>query len=204
MVRSLDRKIVAVAAKPGSKNIDTFSIKYSIPTKYYSWEKMIDNEKIDAIIVTSSWTSIDKIIIPLLNYKIPCFIEKPIALSSKKVKKIIDLINVQKTHIQVGYNRRFYNYNKKIKKYIKNNPIRSVVVEIPEPLDISNIELGKNLWFQNSTHVLDMMKNFFGNYFIINNNISKFINDKYYDTFNLLLSTEEAQAIVFPETSSIN
>ena len=152
---------------------------------------MIDNEKIDAIIVTSSWTSIDKIIIPLLNYKIPCFIEKPIALSSKKVKKIIDLINVQKTHIQVGYNRRFYNYNKKIKKYIKNNPIRSVVVEIPEPLDISNIELGKNLWFQNSTHVLDMMKNFFGNYFIINNNISKFINDKYYDTFNLLLSTED-------------
>ena len=44
-------------------------------------------EKVDAIIVASSWTSIDKIIIPLLKHKIPCFIEKPLALSSKKVKK---------------------------------------------------------------------------------------------------------------------
>ena len=151
---------------------------------------MINNEDIDAIIVTASWFSIDKIILPLLEYRIPCFIEKPIALSSKVVENIIDIIDIHKTHIQIGYNRRFYNYNNEIKKYINNNPIRSVIVEIPEPLDISDIKLGQYLWFQNSTHILDMMKNYFGDYFIISNKKTKFINDKYHDTFNLLLSTK--------------
>lgn len=152
---------------------------------------MINNEKIDAVIVTASWFSIDKIILSLLEYNTPCFIEKPIALSSKKVKKIIDIIDNQKTHIQIGYNRRFYNYNKELIKYIKNNPVRSVIVEIPELIDPSdNKKVDQFIWLESSTHVLDLMKYYFGDYYIKSNSKTKFINSKYFDTFNLLLSSK--------------
>ena len=150
---------------------------------------MIKNENLDAIIVTVSWNAIDNIILPLLKNNIPCFIEEPIAITSNRVEKIIDLINLQKTHIQIGYNRRFYSYIPEIKEYIKNNTIRSVVVNIPEPFDSDDINLGRNLWIQNSTHVLDLLKLFFGNYFIKSKNISRSTNIYNYDTFNLLLST---------------
>tara|TARA_B100000315_G_scaffold174893_1_gene163398 strand:+ start:14370 stop:15173 length:804 start_codon:yes stop_codon:yes gene_type:complete len=151
---------------------------------------MIDTEQIDAIIVTASWKSIDEIILPILKYNIPCMIEKPIALTSNKIHKIIDLIKLQDTHIQIGYNRRFYHYTKDIINYINDNPIRSVIAEIPESINLTDIELGQNLWIQNSTHVLDMMKLFFGKYYIINKSLKKFLNNEYYDTFSLLLSTE--------------
>ena len=86
---SLGCSIVAVAARKGSANINNFAKIYGIPAKYHCWKRMIKNENIDAIIVTASWDSIDNIILPLLKYDIPCFVEKPIALTSKKVEKII-------------------------------------------------------------------------------------------------------------------
>ena len=151
---------------------------------------MIEKVNIDAIVLTVSWDSIDKMVIPLLKSNIPCFIEKPLALTSSKVMKIKKMVTDSKTHIQIGYNRRFYDFIPKIKNYIDNHKVKSIIVEIPEIYNSSNIKSGKHLWINNSSHVLDLINYFVGNYKIKykHNNL---IERKNKNSFNLLLTNDK-------------
>ena len=184
-------EIVAVAARPNSKNISLFREKYKIQKAYDSYKKMLDNEDIDAIWVTVSWNAIDEILLPILDYNIPVFIEKPIALSSKKIKEVINFCNTKNHKIQIGYNRRFYEYVPVVKKMITENLLRSIVVEIPESTPFNRIDLAKTLWIHNSSHVMDLLFHFVGEYEIINIIKQKTNSSNFYNTFNGILKTTD-------------
>lgn len=99
-----------------------------------------------------------------------------------------------KTHIQVGYNRRFYDFTPQIKDYIDNHNIRSIIVEIPENNNKYNRDLGKHLWINNSSHVLDLINYFIGNFKIKYKHMNLIDGGNIY-TFNLFLSNKHGTPI---------
>ena len=93
---------------------------------------MIRKESLDVLWVMASWDQMDSLLIPLIKTGIPLFLEKPIAVSSKKIREAIHTQLLTNQYIQVGYNRRFYSFIEKIKSIISKGELRSVLVEIPE------------------------------------------------------------------------
>lgn len=188
VLKSLGHSITAVSSRKDSKTISGFAEKYNVPAKYDNWKSMVENENVDCLWVTASWDVIDKLLLDLVQVDIPIFIEKPIALGSQKIKQAIETAKTRKNKIQIGYNRRFYNFVPALKEVIANNNLRTVSIEIPESTNNKNDELIKYLWIQNSSHVLDLAYLMLGELTIEKVFKSKKPGHNYFDTFNALLT----------------
>ena len=78
VLKSLGVTLQAVSARKGSKNIRDFSEKYGIENRYDDWEKMINDQNLDAIWVLASEKAINENICKILEYGIDSFFEKPV------------------------------------------------------------------------------------------------------------------------------
>ena len=183
--------IASVSARKNSPNIISFTEKYNINKYYTNWRTMLKNESLDALWVVASWDQLDKLLIPLIKTGMPLFLEKPVALSSKKIKQAISLHKISKQYIQVGYNRRFYPFMDEIKLIINKGELRSVLVEIPESIDLTNIYLSNNLWFINSSHLIDLLFFFIGPLKLKYKTKKTLPNTKISSSYNALLETIE-------------
>lgn len=186
----LGKKIKAVSNRSLSDRVREFQSEYNVDSLYKDWREMIEKEELDAIWLMTSWDSIENIAIELLKYKIPLFIEKPIALSSDGVKKIIEGQKKYGTKLQIGHNRRFYNFIPKLKSQLQNSEVlRSVQVEIPENTTNKDKKNKDFLWIHNSSHVVDLLTYLLGELKVIGISKSKF-EDESFNTFNGLLKTK--------------
>lgn len=162
VLKALGVSIIAVSAREHSPNIGLFSEKYVIRKQYTRWQEMVENESLDALWVVATWNKMEEMLIPLIETGLPLFLEKPIALSSSIIKKAITVHKRTQQYIQIGFNRRFYPFMGEIKTIIEKGELRSVLVEIPESIDLNNHDFAKNLWMINSSHVLDLLMYFVG------------------------------------------
>jgi len=162
VLKELDVNILAVSARDNSPSLISFAEKFDIENKYTNWETMVERESLDVLWVMASWNKMDSLLIPLIKTRIPLFLEKPIALSSKRIRDAIKIHAGINQYIQVGYNRRFYPFVEKMKSIILNGELRSVLVEIPESINLNNKKLVSKLWFVNSSHILDLLYYFVG------------------------------------------
>ena len=110
VLSGLNHRIIAVSARKQSPHIVAFAKEYQVPYIYDNWQKILAQEKPDALIVAVSWDQTEKIIEDVIKSGIPCLIEKPIALSSKKLIEIISATEKFNQNVLVGYNRRFYDF----------------------------------------------------------------------------------------------
>ena len=156
---------------------------------------MVGNENLDALWVMATWDKMDKLLIPLIKTGLPLFLEKPIALSSENIEEAIEEHRKTNQYIQVGYNRRFYPFMNKIKSFIEEGELRSVLVEIPESIDLGNVTLAQNLWLINSSHVIDLLLYFAGPLKVKYNNNQILSVNSIPSSFNAVLETEQGKPI---------
>jgi len=192
---ALGMNIVAVSARVNSPNLSPFSEKYGINRQYTDWQKMVENENLDALWVVASWNQMDDLLIPLIKTDLPLFLEKPVALSSQKIQKAIVVHENTKQYIQVGYNRRFYPFMNKIKSFIEEGELRSVLVEIPESIDLGNVKKAQNLWLMNSSHVIDLLLYFVGHLRVKYNNNQILSGNSIPSSYNAVLETEQDKPV---------
>tara|TARA_Y100000590_G_scaffold459650_1_gene617252 strand:+ start:1193 stop:2164 length:972 start_codon:yes stop_codon:yes gene_type:complete len=190
VLKALGVNILSVSGGKNSSNIGPFSKKYDIGKQYTEWKEMISNEKLDALWVVVNWDQMDNILIPLIETGISLFLEKPVALSSGKIQEAINLNTKLNQYIQVGYNRRFYSFMDKVKTIINDGELRSILVEIPEPIDFSNIKLSENLWIINSSHIIDLLLYFVGPLDVKYKNHKTLSGNNIKTSFNAVLHTE--------------
>jgi len=188
---ALNQNIVAVSARKDSTNIVPFSKKYGINRQYTDWKLMVENENLDVLWVVASWNQMDRLLIPLIETGLTLFLEKPVALSSEKIQEAINIHEQLNQYIQVGYNRRFYPFMNEIKSIIEEGELRSVLVEIPESIDLGNLELAQNLWLMNSSHVIDLLLYFVGPLKAKYKNNQILSGSKIKSSFNAVLETEK-------------
>jgi len=128
---------------------------------YDHYDKMVRDSKIDAIIISSPTSfHIEHIKIAIDSGK-AIFCEKPVDPSFSKVKLIKDLIKDSKVPFMVGFNRRYDQSIKKIKKSIENGTIGTpqiigITSRDPAPPDINYLKTSGGLFLDMAIHDFDM------------------------------------------------
>jgi len=157
VLKKLDVNIVAAAYRFDQGKAELFNAKYG-PLKIYSdWKLMTESESLDFLWVAASWDIIDDLLIPVMEYNLPVFFEKPVALSSERISEALRIYPHLKNKVQVGYNRRFYTVVKELKELLKDKKIINIEVYIPESVKESDIKLLKFRTLQNSSHLIDLV-----------------------------------------------
>lgn len=161
VITALGHKIVAVAARPNSENIRFFSEKYEIKRSFYNYRIMLEEMHPDAIINCTSWDKTESLIEDVISYGVPVLVEKPIALSSHRIRRIIDNIGELSKNVSIGYNRRFYDFMPELKRAVSKGNLLSVGMTLPEvvtPLKESKSDTIKdNILVYMSSHWLDII-----------------------------------------------
>jgi predicted dehydrogenase len=144
------------AYSKNSNNIKNFAKKFNISNKYYDIEDMLNSEKLDALWIVVPWNMNYKILKRVRKYNIPIFIEKPIACSNKEIAELNKIYENFQHHFQVGYNRRFYNFIPMLKEQLKNEDIKSIIIEAPESSS-EDSTFNDNMVHANSSHLIDLI-----------------------------------------------
>jgi len=106
--------------------VENFGVK-AVPTYYYTdFEKMIENEKPDIVIVTSIDRTHDDYIIKAMEMGCDVITEKPMTIDTKKAQKIIDAQKRTGREIRVAFNYRYAPHHTKIRELIMNDTIGEV------------------------------------------------------------------------------
>ncbi|KAB2846659.1 MAG: Gfo/Idh/MocA family oxidoreductase [Melioribacteraceae bacterium] len=99
-------EIVAVADIQKSK-LESIKSKYGIKKGYTNYKELLENEEIDAVVITTPTNTHVQIAIDCLKAKKHLLVEKPIALSYKEAKLINDTAKKNNCMVMVGMNLRF-------------------------------------------------------------------------------------------------
>jgi Predicted dehydrogenases and related proteins len=106
--------------------VENFGVK-AVPTYHYTdFEKMIENEKPDIVIVTSIDRTHDDYIIKAMEMGCDVITEKPMTIDTKKAQKIIDAQKKTGREIRVAFNYRYAPHHTKIRELIMNGTIGDV------------------------------------------------------------------------------
>ena len=156
----IDDASIAAVSNLNSKNQKW--VKDRSDTKIYDhYDQMVSDPKIDAIIISSPTSfHIEHIKIAIDSGK-AIFCEKPVDLTFSKVKLIEDLIKDSKVPFMVGFNRRYDQSIKKIKKSIENGTIGTpqiigITSRDPAPPDINYLKTSGGLFLDMSIHDFDI------------------------------------------------
>tara|TARA_Y100001970_G_scaffold197305_1_gene240028 strand:+ start:15819 stop:16799 length:981 start_codon:yes stop_codon:yes gene_type:complete len=157
VLTSLNIKISCVfATNQKSKNIEGFANDFHIEKKYFDIDQMFLNEKLDAVWVVVPWNITYKVLKQIRKYNVPIFVEKPVATSKLQVEELIDLYKDFGSHLQVGFNRRFYDFMPQLKESLINKKIKSVIIEAPESSSEDDI-FNLNMMHINTSHLIDLV-----------------------------------------------
>ena len=161
VVRVLGHKIYAVAARANSPNIDSFAHDYQVSRKFGDWKEMLSHGDPDALILATSWENTELIAKEIIQARLPVLIEKPLALSSRKVKEILAEVGEVQDRVMIGYNRRFYDFIPRLKEMIGSQPLISVELNCPDSYQ-DNVKrygerLREDILVYKTSHWLDLL-----------------------------------------------
>ena len=89
--------------------------KYKAKFCTSDYKDLINNEKINLVFITTRHDTHAQFIEESLNANKNCYVEKPLALNEKELKKVIKAYKDNESILMVGFNRRFSPYAKKLK-----------------------------------------------------------------------------------------
>lgn len=157
VIKYLGCNLTAVSYRSSLENARSFSKKYNIPSIYNSWAAMLERENLDSVWVVASWDEIDGLLMPILSFGVPVFFEKPVALSSNRIKAAIEHYPGMLDKVQIGYNRRFYPFIENLKELLYREKILAVELHISETLQGKDERIKEHILVQNSSHLFDLM-----------------------------------------------
>ena len=137
--------------------------KYKIKQSTTDYLKIIKDNNVDTIIVTTRHDTHAKFVIESLQEGKNVFVEKPLAISEKQLDKIIATYQIlDNPNVMVGFNRRFSPHLKGVKKALNNGsgPINIVVTVnagfIPNTHWTQDIEQGGGRIIGEACHMMDV------------------------------------------------
>ena len=141
---------------------------FDIGRVYDNINDLIEECKLDAIMILVSANQIFDVAKNLIPVNIPLFIEKPPGLTPQETKVLVELADKHGTINMVGYNRRYYSiFHKGLNLINQKGGLLGVAVEGHERFwkivsgDIP-VEIRNNWIYANSTHTIDLLGLFGG------------------------------------------
>ena len=135
VIRSLGCELTAVCVRPSSPRVERFATQYRISCRYDDIEAMLSEQDLDGVVVATSWDQTEAVMRTVADRGVPCLVEKPVALSAGGVETIWKLAGGDSATIQVGYNRRFYEFMPRLRERIAAEAPLSIDLQCPEAVD---------------------------------------------------------------------
>ena len=132
---------------------------------YLDYKKMLENEEIDAVYVTTPTNQHDYIVKDCANAGKHIFCEKPIAENLKKATEMVKCAKSNNIKLQIGYQRRFCDEHTGAKKLIDAGKIGKPLIfkatskdPFPPPEWALNPETGGGIYIDMNTHDYDLAR----------------------------------------------
>jgi predicted dehydrogenase len=125
-----------IGAHPGIESLavcDTSSFvlgafrKYSSFHVYDDYQKMLKEEPLDAVVISTPTRLHVQMAELALNHNLHVFLEKPMTLSVADDQKLVDIARHKNLITQVGYHNRFVSIFREVKRLLENNVIGDIV-----------------------------------------------------------------------------
>ncbi len=99
--------------------------RYRIPKLYSSHLELLENEKVDAVIVVTNRSATGAIVRDIIDADINVFTEKPLARTRKQVSLIQDCLKKSRSDLRIGYMKRhdvgFLHFKNMLDLWLLNN-----------------------------------------------------------------------------------
>ncbi len=134
-----------------------------ISTVYGSYQELVADPDLDAVLVCSSTDTHAEIAIAAANAGKHVFCEKPVDLSVEKVEAVIEAAKKAGVKLQIGFNRRFDHNFRKVKELIDNKTIGDLqILKItsrdPSPPPIEYVKVSGGIFMDMTIHDFDMSR----------------------------------------------
>ena len=136
------------------------------PRMYESVEAMLDNEELDACVITSPDCYHESNAVAVLNKGINVLIDKPLATTSAGCKNIISAAEKSSSVAMIGFNLRHNNVLKRLKEIVQNGTLgRVFLIENREFYDGGRTYMSRwnrsydksgGLWIHKGSHDFDV------------------------------------------------
>lgn len=130
---------------------------------YDSYQDLLADPEIDAVLVCSSTNTHAEISIAAAKAGKHIFCEKPVDLSVQKVEDVITAAKEAGVKLQIGFNRRFDHNFRKVKELIQSNVIGDLqILKItsrdPGPPPIEYVKVSGGIFMDMTIHDFDMAR----------------------------------------------
>ncbi len=105
-----------------AEKVEKFVEKYGIKS-YREYGKMIDAEKLDAVIIALPHSLHRDVVIDCCKRKLHVLVEKPMAVSSSECEEMIAAAKAQGIKLMVGHIQRYFPENRKAKEIIQSGEL---------------------------------------------------------------------------------
>lgn len=132
---------------------------------YTDYEKMLQEDSVDAVIICTPTYLHYEMIIMAAEYGKHVFCEKPMCLTVKEANEILSKISKNNIKLQIGYMRRFDDTYSRAKSYIEDGKIGEPLAYIgisrdpaPPPGWVADPKLSGGLFLDLMSHDFDMAR----------------------------------------------
>ena len=152
--------ISAIGTTKNSHRCLEIAKKFDLKNKYCrgGWREVLEKD-LDAYIICVEIKETFKILEEALYKNKPIFVEKPIAYFLHPLEKIINHSNIK--NVFVGYNRRFYETAKTLKRICDNSKGGTITINIPDSNSGIKSIIG------NSCHIVDLTRYLIGEFEVL-------------------------------------
>ncbi|NQY30473.1 MAG: inositol 2-dehydrogenase [Flavobacteriaceae bacterium] len=142
---------------------EEWAISQGIENRYKDVEEILNDESIDAVYICTPTDSHADLIIKASKKGKAIFCEKPVDLDIERILKVQEILSVNKTVFQIGFNRRFDKNFKKISELVKSDALGDllslkVVSRDPSAPPRSYVESSGGLFLDMTIHDFDMVR----------------------------------------------
>ena len=127
--------IAVVCSTGASTRRDAFVRDFGVDRTSTRVDDLISESGLKAVIVATPWDRTADVAEQVLASEIPSLIEKPLALSSARIRRWLEPPAPLGARTLVGYNRRFYDFLPDVAMALSTHELISVELNIPAPLD---------------------------------------------------------------------
>lgn len=154
---------LAAVTDPVSSAVETLAAKFRIPTIAPSYQAILADPQIDAILICSPTDTHAEIMKAAARAGKHIFCEKPIALTLAATDDALQVVNASGVKLQLGFNRRFDANYARVRKAITSGEIGTpqimhIISRDPAPPPISYVKSSGGIFLDMTIHDWDMAR----------------------------------------------
>jgi predicted dehydrogenase/threonine dehydrogenase-like Zn-dependent dehydrogenase len=149
-------------ASSGGLSSTTMAKQYNIANSTTNYKEILSDIDTDLVLITTKHNMHAAMVLEALKADKSVFVEKPLALSSEELDKIIEEYNQRSINVSVGFNRRFAPLAKQMKKVLGNDnaPMNIIATMnagfIPADVWVHDMEVGGGRIIGEACHYIDL------------------------------------------------